>query len=66
MTSNSSDPQDQRQLADQLEEWLEDIEWRRVTNESGPDALYEQAMEEIRVGKTRPLHPDDFAEEEAI
>ena len=28
-------PHDQRQLADQLEEWLEDIEWRRAANEPG-------------------------------
>ncbi|HST89072.1 MAG TPA: hypothetical protein VLJ14_11900 [Ktedonobacterales bacterium] len=56
-------PHDQQQLADQIEQWLEDIEWRRVLNEPGPDALYEAAREEIRQGRTRPLRPKDFAEE---
>ena len=56
-------PHDQQQLADQIEQWLEDIEWARVVNESGPDALYEAALEELRQGRTQPLRPEDFAEE---
>ena len=59
-------PHDQRQLADQLEEWLEDIEWRRAANEPGRDALYEAALEEIRDGQTKPLIPADFVEEERL
>lgn len=55
-------PHDQRQLADQLEEWLEDIEWRRAANEPGRDALYEAALEEIRQGRTKPLHAEDVME----
>lgn len=56
-------PQDQQHLADQLEQWLDDVEWRRVLNEPGPDALYDAATEEIRLGETQPLRPEDFAEE---
>lgn len=55
--------QDQQHLADQLEAWLDDLEWHRVLNEPGPDALYEAAVEEIRQGTTHPLRPEDFAEE---
>lgn len=54
--------QDQEQLADQIEQWLDDHEWRRVLNEPGPDALYDAALEEIRRGETQPLGPEDFAE----
>ena len=54
---------DQQQLADQIEQWLEDIEWSRVLNEPGPDALYDAALEEMRQGQTQPLRPEDFAEE---
>lgn len=57
------EPHDQQQLADQIEQWLVDIEWRRVLNEPGPDALYDAALEEVRQGRTRPLRPEDFAEE---
>jgi hypothetical protein len=57
------DPQDQQRLADQLEAWLDDLEWRRVLNEPGPDELYEAAVEEMRQGQTQPLRPEDFAEE---
>jgi hypothetical protein len=56
-------PQDQQQLADQIEQWLNDIEWRRILNEPGPDALYEAAVEEIRRGETEPLQQKDFAGE---
>ena len=42
------DPHNQQRLADQLEAWLDDMEWRRVLNEPGPDALYEAALEEMR------------------
>ena len=56
-------PHDQQQLADQIEQWLEDIEWGRVLNEPGPDALYEAALEEMRQGRRQPLRPEDFAEE---
>ncbi len=52
--------QDQQRLADQIEEWLDSIEWTRILNEPGPDALYEAAMEEIRQGETQPLKPEDF------
>jgi hypothetical protein len=55
--------QDQQYLADQIEAWLDDLEWRRMLNEAGPDALYEAAVEEIRQGKTQLLRPEDFAEE---
>jgi hypothetical protein len=54
--------QDQQRLADQIEEWLDSIEWARVLNEPGPDALYEAAMEEIRKGETQPLKSEDFEE----
>ena len=54
--------QDQQQLADQIEQWLDDREWRRVLNEPSPDALYDAAMDEIRRDETRPLQPEDFAE----
>jgi hypothetical protein len=54
--------QDQQRLADHIEEWLDSIEWARVLNEPGPDALYEAAMEEIRKGETQPLKSDDFEE----
>lgn len=54
--------QDQQRLADQIEEWLDAIEWVRVLNESEPDALYEAAIEEIRKGETHPLKPEDFEE----
>ena len=57
-------PQDQLQLADHIEQWLEDLEWRRVLNEPGPDALYDAAREEVRQGLTQPLRPEGFAEEE--
>jgi hypothetical protein len=57
-------PQDQLQLADHIEQWLEDVEWRRVVNEPGPDALYDAAREEMRQGQTRPLRPEDFAEKD--
>ena len=53
-------PEDQQHLADQIEEWLDDREWRRILNEPGPDALYETAVEEIRRGETQPLKPEDF------
>jgi hypothetical protein len=56
-------PQDQLFLADQLEEWLEGVEWRRVANEPGPDALDEAAIEEVRQGATKPPRPDDFSNE---
>ncbi|HKV85549.1 MAG TPA: hypothetical protein VJN88_13400 [Ktedonobacterales bacterium] len=56
-------PRDQQQLADHLEEWLKDIEWRRVLNDASPDAVYEEAVAEIRQGVTKPLHDDDFADE---
>lgn len=52
--------QDQQRLADQIEEWLDAIEWTRILNEPGPDALYEAALEEMRQGKTEPLKPEDF------
>ncbi|HEY7834604.1 MAG TPA: hypothetical protein VIG30_13595 [Ktedonobacterales bacterium] len=55
--------QDQQVLADQIEQWLDDHEWRRVLNEPGPDALYDAALEEMRQGETLPLRPEDFAEE---
>jgi len=54
--------QDQQRLADQIEEWLDSIEWDRILNEPGPDALYEAAIEEIRQGQTQPLRPEDFEE----
>jgi hypothetical protein len=57
-------PQDQLQLADHIEQWLEDLEWRRVLNEPGPDALYDAAREEMHQGQTQPLPPKDLAEEE--
>lgn len=53
--------QDQQQLADHLEEWLEDMEWKRVANDPGPDALDEAAVEEMRQGRTKPLRSEDFA-----
>lgn len=53
-------PEDQQRLADQIEEWLDDIEWKRVLNEPGHDALYEAAMDEMRQGGTKPLQSDDF------
>lgn len=56
-------PRDQQQLADQLEEWLDDREWRRVLNEPGQDALYEAAREEMRQGETLPLQSKDFGDE---
>lgn len=56
-------PDQQQQLAERIEEWLDELEWQRILNESGPDALYEAAIEEIQRGETRPLHPEDFAEE---
>jgi hypothetical protein len=56
-------PEDQQHLADQIEEWLDDLEWRRVLNEPGPDALFEAAVEEIRRGETQPLRPEDFEAE---
>lgn len=52
--------EDQQHLADQIEEWLDDVEWKRVVNEPGSDALYEAAMDEIRQGKTKPLQDEDF------
>jgi hypothetical protein len=55
--------EDQQRLADQIEQWLDDIEWHRVLNEPGPDALYEAALEEMRRSETKPLQPEDFAEE---
>ncbi|MGH2514654.1 MAG: hypothetical protein ACRDHP_03280 [Ktedonobacterales bacterium] len=55
--------QDQQQLADQLEEWFDDLEWRRILNEPSPDALYEAAINEIRRGETQPLRPEDFEDE---
>jgi hypothetical protein len=56
--------EDQQQIADQLEQWLDDLEWRRVLNEPGEDALYDAAIAEIRRGETQPLRPEDFAEGE--
>ncbi len=56
-------PEDQQHLADQIEEWLDDREWRRILNEPGPDVLYETAVEEIRRGETQPLKPEDFEAE---
>ena len=53
-------PEDQQRLADQIEEWLDDIEWKRVLNEPSHDALYDAAMDEIRQGETKPLQSDDF------
>ena len=53
-------PKDQQRLADQMEAWLDDIEWRRVLNEPGHDALYDAAMDEIRKGEKKPLRPEDF------
>jgi hypothetical protein len=53
------DPHDQQRLADQIEQWLEDIEWRRVLNEPCPDALYDAALEEIRQERTQPLGARD-------
>ena len=55
--------QDQQALADRIEQWLDELEWRRVLDQPGPDALYDAAMEEIRRGETKPLRPEDFAEE---
>jgi hypothetical protein len=57
------DQLEQQRLADQIEQWLEDIEWSRVLNAPGPDALYDRAVEEIRQGQTQPLRSEDFAEE---
>lgn len=56
-------PDDQQRLVDQIEQWLEAIEWDRVLNEDGPDALYDAARDEMRQGRTQPLRPEDFAEE---
>jgi hypothetical protein len=56
-------PGDQQQLADQIEQWLDDLEWKRVLNEPGPGALYEAAVEEIQRGETQPLRLEDFTEE---
>jgi hypothetical protein len=47
--------QDQQRLADQIEQWHDDSEWRRVLNEPGPDGLYEAALEEMYRGETQPL-----------
>jgi hypothetical protein len=54
--------QDQQRLADQIEEWLDSVEWTRILNEPGPDALYEAAIEEIRQGQAQPLKSEDFDE----
>lgn len=53
-------PEDQQRLADQIEEWPDDIEWKRILNEPGHDALYDAAMDEIRKGETKPLRTEDF------
>jgi hypothetical protein len=57
-------PQDQLQLADHIEQWLEDLEWQRVLNEPGPGALYDGARDDMRQGQTQPLRPEDWAKEE--
>ena len=56
-------PEDQQQIADRIEQWLDDLEWRRVLNEPGSDTLYEAAVEEMQRGETQPLRLEDFAEE---
>lgn len=56
-------PADQQQLADQIEQWLGDLEWHRILNEPGPDTLYEAAMDEIRREETLPLRLEDFEDE---
>ncbi|MBF6590143.1 MAG: hypothetical protein IVW57_06370 [Ktedonobacterales bacterium] len=48
--------QDQQRLADQIEEWLDTIEWARILHAPGPDALYEAALEEMRQGTTESSH----------
>ncbi len=63
--------QDQQRLADQIEEWLDSIEWARILNEPGPDALYEAALEEFVKGKLnlsnqRILKGYEFAYHEII
>ena len=49
--------QDQQRLADQIEEWLDSIEWIHMLNGPGPDALYEAALEEI-LDTPHGLKPD--------
>jgi hypothetical protein len=53
-------PEDQQRLADQIEEWPDNIEWTRVLNEPGHDALYDAAMDEIRQGEMRLLHLEEL------
>lgn len=51
---------EQQELADHIQEWLDDLAWKRVLNEPGHDALYEAAAEEMRRGETLPLRAEDF------
>lgn len=50
----------QQELADQIQEWLDDLAWKHVLNEPEPDALYEAAVEEMQRGETLPLRAEDF------
>ncbi|WIG59508.1 MAG: hypothetical protein OJF49_002255 [Ktedonobacterales bacterium] len=53
-------PDQQQRLADYIEEWLDELEWQRILNEPGPDALYEAAIKEMQLGETHPLRRWDF------
>lgn len=52
--------QQQQELADQIQDWLDDLAWKRVLNASEPDALYEAAVAEMQRGETLPLRAEDF------
>ena len=54
--------EDQQRIADQIEEWLDSIEWARILNEPGSDALYEAALKEIQQRQIQPLKSEDFEE----
>lgn len=55
--------QDQQRLADQIETWIANLEWQRLLNEEGPNALYEATLDEMRRSETRPLRLKELVEE---